>query len=197
MSWFEIIAERKIREAQEEGVFDNVPGQGQPLNLEVDPRVPPEQRTAARLLKEARYVPEWIALENDIRRAQAAWDESVRSFEQDWRAVRSGDPQARLGRLSVEEMDRARSAFLIRAARGLRELNARIDRFNLLVPISARTRARIRAAERMQDLETRLPAARPPIFEEEPLWLDLVQEERRPTVLSNRMPRRIRRSGIG
>ncbi|MBM3457426.1 MAG: DUF1992 domain-containing protein [Armatimonadetes bacterium] len=191
MSWFEIIAERKIRDAQEEGAFDNLPGRGRPVDLDVDPRIPPEQRAAYRILKEARYVPEWIALDNEIRRAQTAWEEQLLAFEREWSAARTG---TRAG--GRRELDQQRDAFLLRAARGLRELNRQVDRFNLLVPILSRCRARLPAQERLEELEQRFPRLSgepgPPVH-----WREILREERAPTRLSNRMPRRAKRESIG
>lgn len=50
----EIIAERKIEEAIERGEFDDLPGAGQPLDLDdLDPSLPEELRLAYRILKNA------------------------------------------------------------------------------------------------------------------------------------------------
>lgn len=50
-------AERHIIEAQKNGEFDNLPGQGRPLILDDDSAVPAELRTGFRLLKNAGYLP--------------------------------------------------------------------------------------------------------------------------------------------
>ena len=50
------IAEERIRVAQEEGAFDNLPGKGKPLNLDDDAHVPEELRMAWRLLKNGGYL---------------------------------------------------------------------------------------------------------------------------------------------
>lgn len=52
-----IIAEDKIRRAQEEGVFDGLSGCGLPLKLDDDAHVPPELRMAYRMLKNASCLP--------------------------------------------------------------------------------------------------------------------------------------------
>jgi DnaJ-like protein len=50
----EIIAERRIKEAIERGEFDDLPGAGQPLELdELDPAIPVELRMAYRILRNA------------------------------------------------------------------------------------------------------------------------------------------------
>lgn len=50
-------AERRIQEAQKEGAFDHLPGEGRPLNLEDDSAVPAELRMAYKVLKNAGYLP--------------------------------------------------------------------------------------------------------------------------------------------
>ena len=53
----ELIAERKIADAVENGDFDDLPGRGRPLDLEEDPLVPAELRMAYRILKNAGFAP--------------------------------------------------------------------------------------------------------------------------------------------
>jgi len=49
----ELIAERKLAEAAARGELDDLPGAGQPLNLDEDPFVPEDQRMANRILRNA------------------------------------------------------------------------------------------------------------------------------------------------
>ncbi|WP_437889934.1 DUF1992 domain-containing protein [Phytobacter sp. V91] len=50
-------AERHILDAQRKGVFEDLPGAGQPLDLDDDSQVPPELRAGFRLLKNAGCLP--------------------------------------------------------------------------------------------------------------------------------------------
>ena len=50
-------AERHIADAQRNGEFDNLPGQGKPLMLDDDSAVPEELRSGYRLLKNAGCLP--------------------------------------------------------------------------------------------------------------------------------------------
>lgn len=50
-------AERHIQDAQRQGEFDNLPGNGQPLVLDDDSHVPPELRAGYRMLKNAGCLP--------------------------------------------------------------------------------------------------------------------------------------------
>lgn len=54
---FELLAERRIREAQERGEFADLPGIGAPLPAEDLGLVPEDLRAAYRVLKNAGYVP--------------------------------------------------------------------------------------------------------------------------------------------
>lgn len=59
-------AERRIRQAQQEGAFDNLPGEGKPLELEDDSAVPGELRMAYKVLKNAGYLPPELADRKEI-----------------------------------------------------------------------------------------------------------------------------------
>ncbi|MBN1532176.1 MAG: DUF1992 domain-containing protein [Spirochaetes bacterium] len=65
---FEIIAERRIREAMEQGVFDNNPLQGKPLPRDCMDNVAPELRIAYKILKNANIIPEELELRKRINR---------------------------------------------------------------------------------------------------------------------------------
>jgi hypothetical protein len=60
------IAEEKIREAQKNGAFDNLPGKGKPLELEDLSSVPEELRVAYNILKNAHVLPPEVALKKEI-----------------------------------------------------------------------------------------------------------------------------------
>lgn len=66
MKAFERIAEQRIREAQEKGEFDNLPGKGKPLNLEDYSGVPDDLRVAYKILKNAGYAPPELQLKKEI-----------------------------------------------------------------------------------------------------------------------------------
>lgn len=68
MEWMQIVAERQIQAAMDDGQFDDLPGKGQPLHLDEDLSIPAHQRIAARILKNARALPDWIQTERDIER---------------------------------------------------------------------------------------------------------------------------------
>lgn len=69
LAFIEAIAEERIRAAQQNGEFDNLPGRGRPLELDDDAHVPPELRMAWRVLKNAGCLPPELAAEREIQNA--------------------------------------------------------------------------------------------------------------------------------
>jgi hypothetical protein len=70
MEIFRRIAENRILEAQENGLFDDLPGKGRPLPLEDDSHVPPELRMAYKVLKMADCLPPELEVRKEIVRLQ-------------------------------------------------------------------------------------------------------------------------------
>jgi hypothetical protein len=66
MDLFSILAEQKIKEAYENGEFDNLPGYGKPQDLNDLSHVPQELRAAYRLMKNAGFSPEESAIKQEI-----------------------------------------------------------------------------------------------------------------------------------
>lgn len=56
----QLIAERKIREAMEDGAFDHLEGAGRPLDLSENPFEDASERMAHRLLKNNGFSPAWM-----------------------------------------------------------------------------------------------------------------------------------------
>ena len=67
ISGFDMLAEQRIREAQQSGVFDDLPGAGAPLKLDDDAMIPEELRAAYRILKNSGYVPPEVEALRDLR----------------------------------------------------------------------------------------------------------------------------------
>jgi len=68
---FQKIIEERIRKAQDDGEFENLPGSGKPLILE-DVTVPEELRLAYKILKNADCLPPEIELKNEIAHLETA-----------------------------------------------------------------------------------------------------------------------------
>ena len=66
MNRWESLIDQKIREAMEQGEFDNLSGKGAPIDLSENPFEDPDWRTAHRLLRNAGFAPSWIEESKDI-----------------------------------------------------------------------------------------------------------------------------------
>ena len=66
MEFFDKIAEERIQQAQEDGVFDNLPGKGKPLKLEDDSFVPEDLRLTYKILKNSNCLPVEMELRKEI-----------------------------------------------------------------------------------------------------------------------------------
>ena len=62
----EDLVEDKVREAQQRGDFENLPGKGRPLHLSDNPLVPSHVQMAHRLLANAGFAPDWVELAKEI-----------------------------------------------------------------------------------------------------------------------------------
>ena len=60
------IAEQRIREAMEQGLFDNSPYRGRRVHLEEDESIPPDLRMAFKVLKDAGCLPPEVELRREI-----------------------------------------------------------------------------------------------------------------------------------
>jgi len=60
------LVEDRIQKAQDEGVFDNLPGKGKPLNLDDDSTIPEDLRLTFKVLKNAHCLPIEMELRKEI-----------------------------------------------------------------------------------------------------------------------------------
>lgn len=133
---FGAIVEKKIREAQEQGKFDNLRGRGKPLVLPEDPFEDPAWRLANDILEAGGFAPEWVEADRELHQATTAARGSIRRTlewaEAAW--LRLGDRHdydAELQRDFINaEVRRARERF----TQAVAHINAGITSLNLKVP---------------------------------------------------------------
>ena len=70
LSYFARIVEERIREAQQAGAFDNLPGKGKPLAFEDHSMVPEDLRMSYHILKNAHVLPPEAELQKEINTLQ-------------------------------------------------------------------------------------------------------------------------------
>ena len=95
LSYFARVAEERIREAQREGAFDDLPGKGKPLQLEDQSLIPEDLRMSYHILKNAHVLPPEAELRKEIKTLQDLLkyveDESERKAmakEIEWKMIR-------------------------------------------------------------------------------------------------------------
>lgn len=70
MSFFTRMVEERIREAQKDGAFDNLPGKGKPLRLEDHSMIPEDLRVSYHILRNAHVLPPEAEIQKEIHTLQ-------------------------------------------------------------------------------------------------------------------------------
>lgn len=122
-SW-ETLTERLIREAQEDGIFDDLPGRGRRLPLD-DDHYAGEMAVANHVLRNAGALPPWIEADKEVRRQREAIEALLGRAERTPLAAR-GRLEAELDRLA-EAHDHAVTR-LDGLAPTVRQQRSRLDR---------------------------------------------------------------------
>ncbi len=131
------LVERRIQEAMANGLFDNLPGRGQPLDLSRNPFMEPGQELAFNLLQHNNLAPEWIERDQAIRRQI---DQARARLRSAWQFYRAGPAGGEV----------AWQAALARFTTDLERLNRQIDDFNLVVPVLSCQRFRLKVEDEVR-----------------------------------------------
>ncbi len=108
MHWADIIAGRRVSDAVRRGELTALPGEGAPLDLDVEPLVPPDVRALHRVLKHAGFTPPEVA---ELR--------ALAALEIEWRGLDArGEAQSAKARALLQRMA------LLREARARRRTDA-------------------------------------------------------------------------
>ena len=127
----ETLFEKQMRQAMDEGAFDNLPHQGKPLPNDENPHAG-EWGLAYKMLKDAGYAPPWIEADKDVRRLLERRDAILEK-------VRSGPPPS--------EIERRRDRQTIE--RLVPEVNGAIERVNAEAPSLQQHRRPLRLDEEL------------------------------------------------
>ena len=142
MWWWERLIEDRVQSAQERGLFDNLRGQGKPLELDDGSSA---DWLANHLLREAGVLPDWLQLRKEIHAARPA----VVAALQEYAAAESRLDPYHPGHAAI--LRRLEGRYIELA----RDINRRIDEHNLRCPSMAHELVRFQ-----EDAATRL--RRPP-----------------------------------
>lgn len=81
------LIEQRIQEAQEKGEFDNLPGEGRPLELEDERGVPEDIRLSHKILKNANCLPPELELRKEIKQMEELL-ESIPDEKEKYRQIK-------------------------------------------------------------------------------------------------------------
>ena len=134
------LIEQRIQAAMAQGAFDNLPGQGKPLDLKKNPYLEPGLELAYNLLQNNGFAPEWIERDKEIQKELERIRQQLRLAWQQ----RQGKPQheARWRKAVADFTER------------LAKLNRKIADFNLVVPILSLHRAPLRLEDELKQAQT-------------------------------------------
>lgn len=133
---YEGLIEQRIQQAQEDGLFDNLPGTGKPLKLDDDSLVPDTDRAAYRMLKSNNFTLPWIAARQEIDEYRSELESWLTSTNRRW-------PQLPLT---------ARAQMKIVYRRKLDTLQQMIMTFNLKAPKGIAQLETLRLADELERL---------------------------------------------
>jgi hypothetical protein len=133
---YESLIDQIMNKAEADGLMKNLPGQGQPLQLDDDALVPDEYRLGNRMLKASGFAPPWIEAQREIEQERAKLDS--------WQK----DAKRRLPHLEPN----ARAALKVSYRRKLDDLQRMITNYNLQAPPGAPHLAGLRMADELAKL---------------------------------------------
>ena len=142
MKRWESLIDQKIREAMEQGEFDDLPGKGKPVDTSENPFEDPELRLAHRILRNAGFAPSWIEERKDI---EAELQTARNQLSKAWLILR-GAQGSENERGAGARWEKALNSFTQQVG----DLNDRIILWNLKVPASGFQRTPIDAKQEIE-----------------------------------------------
>ena len=150
---------KQIEEAMERGEFSNLPGEGKPLKLDTNPFLTPQARMTNRLLKENGFVPRWVELKKEIRQEKAQLERlltNLKARRERLAALIRQRPERHRTICRSFEQERARG--IEQYSEKLENLNQKIQRANLLMPIRNRQYALVKREEALLRFQEMCPS---------------------------------------
>ena len=119
--------EEHIRRAMEQGEFDDLPGNGCPLNLDENPFEDPDWRLTHHMLRSGGFTLPWIETYREIKKEMDGSRQSL-VCTWAWRQAAQSDKEA------SEEIESEWQLALERFRQQIQSLNERISSYNMGVP---------------------------------------------------------------
>jgi hypothetical protein len=147
IDWIAGIAERRIQDAIGEGLFDNLPATGKPLDLQVNPFEPPGMGAVNRLLRHNRVLPPWLLLEQEIEAARSLALATLARWE-------AAEPNLRGTADYPKLRQSARTAY----EQQMRRCNDFVLKYNYSSPFALRTPVPMMLRTRLREFDERYGA---------------------------------------
>jgi DnaJ homolog subfamily C member 28 len=121
---YQSLIEQRMQQAQEEGLFDNLPGAGKPQKYDDDSLVPMEDRAGYRLLKANGFAPPWIEARREIEEQRADLGTWLEQANRRWSYVdATGRAALRVSyRRKLDDLQRLILTFNLKTPRGVEQL---------------------------------------------------------------------------
>lgn len=145
MSSTQDLVEEQIQKAIKRGDFDNLEGQGQPLNLYENPFEPVELRMTFKILKNNDYAPYWIELGKEIDNEADKFTQELEHFKRYTYLFMRGKHTS----LSIKRFERRKANFFYESRLKLEKLHKKIIDFNLHCPTFREGRANFDIDDKM------------------------------------------------
>ncbi len=87
MKQWETIVDIAIRKAMEAGEFNNLPGEGQPLDLSVDPYAPADMQLAYKIMKQNGIAPDWIVQSKALVAKLESWQSRLNAAHKSYKTT--------------------------------------------------------------------------------------------------------------
>lgn len=150
---------KQIEEAMERGEFEDLPGTGKPLKLDTNPYLTSQARMVNRLLKENGFAPRWVELEKEIKQEKAQLERiliNLKARRERLAAILQQYPHRREVISRTFEQERSRG--IAQYSEKLENLNQKIQRVNLLMPIRNRQYTLINRAQTLACFQKACPS---------------------------------------
>ena len=119
--------EEQIRKAIQDGSFDDLPGKGKPLDLDINPHEEPDMGMAHHMLRSSGYTLPWIEtrrmIEAELDEARSALERSLK-----WRCAKQDQDLD----FTVVDLEWRRAVAVFEEK--IKDLNKRIFNYNLQIP---------------------------------------------------------------
>lgn len=142
MKRWESLIDQRIREAMEQGEFDDLPGKGKPVDTSENPFEDPELRLAHRILRNAGFAPSWIEERKDI---EANFEIARNQLSKAWMILKKAQGSEN-ERGAGARWEKALNSFTQQVG----DLNRRIILWNLKVPAPGFQRTLIDAQQEIE-----------------------------------------------